>query len=353
MTQAPLVDPMSPEARRREVDRRLERVRAICEGRGGAVAVLSSRANVAWLTAGGQHHVVLSSETGVGSLVVTPRSATLVAPSIEVDRLENEEIAGLGIEIVAVPWWESDALDAAVAALAHGRPVLDDAALEDGLRAERSVLGDADIERLGTLGRAAEQAVTDAIGAIEPGASEDGLAASLIGRLVGIRAPVVLVAADERIERFRHPLPGAHPIQRRVMLVLVGEAWGLHVALTRIREFEDPPPYIGERMRAVVDVERAMIEATTPGATLGDVVSAAQREYAKAGRPDEWHDHHQGGTIAYHGREAVATPGDATVIERGMAFAWNPSIAGAKVEDTFVVTVDGSRRFVTGLSRTA
>jgi Xaa-Pro aminopeptidase len=338
---------MRPEERRRQVQRRLDRVRAICEARGGGVAVLASRANVAWLTAGGQHHVVLSSATGVGRLAVTPDSATLVAPSIEVDRLEHEEIGGLGINTVAVPWWQDNVVGAAIESLADGRPVLDDAALEGDLRGERSILENADIERLAVLGRAAEQAVTDAIAAIERGATEDELAASLLGRLVGIRAPVVLVAADERIERFRHPLPGGQRIGGRVMLVLVGEAWGLHVALTRIRELEEPPTYLADRMRDVLEVERAMIDATTPGATLGDVVRAAQAAYAKAGYPDEWRDHHQGGTIAYNGREVVATPGDATVIEPGMAFAWNPSIAGAKAEDTFVLMASGARRFVT------
>ena len=31
-----------------------------------------------------------------------------------------------------------------------------------------------------------------------------------------------------------------------------------------------------------------------------------------------------------------------------MAFAWNPSIAGVKVEDTFVLEAEGSRRWITG-----
>ena len=343
-----LQDPMPTAVRGPMVARRLDRIRAIAGAHGGGVAVLSSRANVAWATAGGQHHVVLSSDTGVASLLVTATDAILVAPSIEVARLESEEIAGLGIKVVAVPWWKSGGMGAAIADLAEGRPRLDDGELEADLRPERSVLAAADVDRLVELGRAAEDAVTDALAAIEPGTTEDELAACLVGRLVGTRAPVVLVAADERIERFRHPLPTGKPIRGRVMLVLVAEAWGLHVAFTRIREFVQPAPRIADRLSAVVDVQRAMTRATTVGATMGDVFAAACEAYAAAGWPDEWRDHHQGGTIAYHGREVVATPGDRTVIEPGMAFAWNPSIAGAKAEDTFVLLPDGGRRFVTG-----
>ena len=64
------------------------------------------------------------------------------------------------------------------------------------------------------------------------------------------------------------------------------------------------------------------------------------------GFPDEWRDHHQGGSIGYQPRERVALPGDTTVIEAGMALAWNPSIAGVKAEDTIVI-VDGVARTVT------
>jgi Xaa-Pro aminopeptidase len=91
-----------------------------------------------------------------------------------------------------------------------------------------------------------------------------------------------------------------------------------------------------------------MHAATRPGATLGDVVTVARSAYAGAGFPDEWRDHHQGGSIGYQARERIALPGDTTVIEPGMAFAWNPSIAGAKAEDTILVTDGGARTVTAG-----
>src|SRR3954454_15785038 len=348
-----LADPMPIGTRQSIVEERLESLRALVRSKGADAALLSSRANVSWVTAGGQHHIVMAAETGVAGLLVTGDRAWLVAPSIETARLAAEEVPDLGIEVVPVPWWEATGMADAVGRLTSGGLVLDDIDLAPDLRAMRSVLGASDQDRLAALGQVAERAVSDALAGIEPGQTEDALAASLVGRLVGVRAPVVLVAADDRITRYRHPLPSGSAIRRRVMLVLVAEAWGLHVAVTRFREFEEPAADLARRTQAVAGVHRAMIDATTVGATLGDVFATAQAAYAEAGVPDEWQDHHQGGTIAYQGREVVAVPGDATRIEPGMAFAWNPSIAGAKAEDTFVLTVDGQRRFVTGSAPTA
>jgi antitoxin VapB len=339
---------MAPAVRRDEVERRLDAVRAIVAARHGGVAALSSRANVAWASAGGQHHVVNASATGVSTLMVSSTDASLLAPSNEVARLQVEEVGGLGIDVIAYPWWAPGGLGEAIAAFSKGQPLLDDAMLEDDLRPMRSVLTVADVDRLALLGRLAEHSVNEALATIEPGVTENELAAMVLGGLVGIRAPVLLVAADERLARFRHPIPTTTAIRGRVMLVLVAEAWGLHVALTRIREFVPPSPTLAARLSAVAEIHRAMTRATVVQASLGDVFAVACEGYARAGLPDEWRNHHQGGTIAYNGREVVAKPGDRTVIEPGMAFAWNPSIAGAKAEDTFVINPDGTRRFMTG-----
>jgi len=44
--------------------------------------------------------------------------------------------------------------------------------------------------------------------------------------------------------------------------------------------------------------------------------------------------HHQGGPAGYLEREWVASPEGREVLAKTQALAWNPSIRGAKVEDT-------------------
>ena len=325
---------------------RLGRLRAALDRRGAPAALLGYRRNFAWLTAGGEGHIVLSSEAAVVSLLVTRDDVVALTENIEAARIAEEELAGLEIETVAVSWWEKGSIQREAERRVGSRP-LDDEDLEDDLVPLRTALSPFDRDRLAQLGRIGREAVEGALADLTPGMTEHELAAALVGRLKGVRGPVVLAAADDRIARYRHPLPTSAPIHRRVMLVLVGERWGLHVALTRIAELETPSADLAGRIAAVAEVERAVHEATRPGVTLGSVFEAARAAYAAAGFPDEWRDHHQGGTIAYQGRETIVRPDDPTVVEPGMAFAWNPSIAGGKAEETFYLDDRGERRFVT------
>jgi Xaa-Pro dipeptidase len=66
-----------------------------------------------------------------------------------------------------------------------------------------------------------------------------------------------------------------------------------------------------------------------------------RRFHREAGLPDEWRLHHQGGTTGYGSREVIATPSTRDPIEHGQAFAWNPSVTGAKAEETFVLLPTG------------
>jgi hypothetical protein len=80
----------------------------------------------------------------------------------------------------------------------------------------------------------------------------------------------------------------------------------------------------------------------SPRRTLAELYALAADAYTRLGCPDEIRAHHQGGTTGYLTRERIATPDADTVLTGSMAVAWNPSLPGAKVEDTFVLAPDGT-----------
>jgi hypothetical protein len=45
----------------------------------------------------------------------------------------------------------------------------------------------------------------------------------------------------------------------------------------------------------------------------------------------------------YASREVIANPAAEQEIKEGQAFAWNPSLEGAKAEETFVLGPDGPK----------
>lgn len=326
-----------------EFESRVGWLRGHLRDHGARGALLALRRNFAWLTVGGLNHVVVGSDEGAVPLLVTLDAVVALAPVNESARIADEELDGLAVEVRELPWERSSDAPAEAARLAGGM-VLRDAELEEALVGRRERLSALEHERMRALARDLRQAVDGVVGGAERGVVEDELAGMAAGSLLalGIRAPVLLCAADERIERYRHPLPAGRRAGRRLMLVVVGERHGLHVAITRFAELDAPSEDLVRRRTAADAVLDAMIAATRAGATLGGVLDVARSAYADAGFGDEWRLHHQGGTIGYNSRDRIATPGDATRLEQGMAVAWNPSVAGTKAEATMLIKAAGA-----------
>jgi Xaa-Pro aminopeptidase len=129
-----------------------------------------------------------------------------------------------------------------------------------------------------------------------------------------------------------------------VLAVVVGVRGGLNVACSRSASAGSPDRELADRHEAACAVEAAMIVATKPGWRWVDVLRAGQSAYRHAGFDGEWREHVQGGPIGYLSREFDVVPGRpcaVKVITPGTAFAWNPTVRGAKSEDTFVVARSG------------
>ncbi|KAF1783524.1 hypothetical protein GQ600_20249 [Phytophthora cactorum] len=76
------------------------------------------------------------------------------------------------------------------------------------------------------------------------------------------------------------------------------------------------------------------------------MLKLAQDAYAEKGYEGEWKFHHQGGCAAYKSREWVANPSINRVTGLNQAYAWNPSVAGTKSEDTVLCYANAEGKVV-------
>ena len=130
---------------------------------------------------------------------------------------------------------------------------------------------------------------------------------------------------------------------RAIVTPLCIERHGLICSVTRLVSFSPLPDELRRRHEGVCSVDAAAAHATRVGRPLHDVFADIVDAYARAGFPDEWRHHHQGGSTGYQPRDVIATPSAASIVQPDQAFAWNPSIAGTKSEDTLLATADGFR----------
>ncbi len=330
---------------------KLARVRAYLKQHKLAGIVLGSRANWAWLSGGGDAHIVSQTDEAFGALAVTARGAYLLANNIEMVRFVKEEpIAAFTPKVF--PWITP--LSEAVVKLAGGKAECktwaSDMPAMTGLKALpgdfsqtcRAQLLDAEIRRYKSLGRDCTLVMETVCHAIHPGDSEHHAEAEMARHLLsrGIQPHVLLVAFDERIASYRHPAPTSKRLKHHAMLVICGQRHGLIASLTRFVHFGALPKDLAKRHEATCRVEAAYWEATVPGASYGAAFSAGLAQYKKEGFAKEWELHHQGGPTGYSGRDFVATAGEKRLIRPGQAVAWNPSITGTKSEDTFIIEGD-------------
>jgi hypothetical protein len=322
-----------------EQDVKRARVRALLEADGDAIA-LRDPANLAWYLGGARVHVVGGVSDPICEVTVTADSDVVRTTVIEAPRMAAEELGPGAPPLRSVPWWEPLGPSAG----ASDRPRRGERDVAAGLIGARSALLAGEVERFRALGRETAAATGAALRAAGSGESEFLLAGRAAHRLLerGIDPVVLLVAGEQRLPVHRHPLPTAALLGARAMLVVCGRRHGLICSVTRMRAWTPLRPAERGVYEGLLGVEAAALEATRPGARIGDIVRAIAEAYPAHGFPaDEWHQHHQGGPTGYAPRDYLASPADDALVAEQQAFAWNPSGGGFKVEDTVLATAAG------------
>ena len=328
------------EALKNEFLQKVKKVRELIVKEEIAGVIVETQMAFSWLT-GGRGFIGLASEMSCGSLIISMDSVYLITNNIERPRLSAEEIEGLSdlIEFKSFPWYNWSEKETLLKGILNSGKFLTDVQLGKKFSILRSQLSDFETDRYAFLGKSSAEVVEGICRNIKSGVSEFEIAGKVSEELwkLGIEPITIMVAFDERLNNYRHPIPTDNRLKKYGMVVICARKWGLVISLTRIISLGSISEVVKNKHRAVVDIDACFIENTRPGIKVKDIFDKAVSTYEKTGFGEEWKLHHQGGATGYGARDYIANANSQETVLLKQAFAWNPSIAGTKSEDTIIV----------------
>jgi Xaa-Pro aminopeptidase len=332
-----------------EIKEKERRVRDFLQAKQLKALLLKRQANFSWMTCGSLNLVGITTEFGATSLLITEDSKFVISNNIEAPRMIEEE----GLEkqgfIPRVFPWHQDQEAAFVKELVGDGPVGSDVSfpnatvlVEDIARLRYSLTPE-EIDRYRWLGERVSLALEKTVMKTRKGEKESAVVGRLCNALWKDRIdPITLMcAADDRVAKFRHPIPTEKKIEEYLMVSVNARKWGLIVSLTRFVHFGRLPRELKKKYEANVFIDCTFMVHTRPGIPAKDVLRKGIDAYKEKGYPEEWKLHHQGGSIGYTGRDYRANFNTPDLVQVNQAFTWNPSITGTKSEDTILATPEG------------
>ncbi len=347
---------MDLERQQREVTEKRRRIAAFLDKNELDGLALNRINNFAWATGGSNSWVNNASEMGVATLLIGKDGTRYaVMNNIEAPRLADEEnLKQIGFEVVPAPWWEGGPVREKLLLDmigGSGKRLGSDSSFGSGLATdvsgqiakERLDLTLEEAERYREVCELAADALEEVVSNLTPGLTEYEIAGRLAAATFdkGLVPFVTLVAVDERIFKYRHPIPTMQKLKKYAMVVLCARGGGLVANCTRLVHFGELSQELKEKQTAVQRVDLAFNLSSKPGVSVRQVFERGLEEYAAQGYADEWKLHHQGGGTGYESREFLGTPTTTEIVQSRQAFAWNPSITGVKIEDTILSGPEG------------
>lgn len=333
-----------------EISIKIEQVNKFLDEEGLKGILLTQVRNVYWMTAGlANNQIVLNKDVGAASLLIMRDGEKyVICNGSEAGRLMDETLGDLGYQLKMFNWYESnpkkDVRSKIIYDLADGGKIGSDidypgtVLKSDEFAKLRFSFTDMEIKRYRWLGKKTTEAVAKVCRKIKPGMNEfeiEYMTANAL-RARGIFPTVLLIAVDERIYKYRHALAGGAILKKYAMVNVVAEKWGMPIAVTRFVHFGPLPEELAKKIKAAAEVNANYEAATVPGKKLSDIFEGCKTWYADVGFEGEWQKHHQGGAIGYNDREYCIYPHIDGTVQENQAFAWNPTITGAKIEDTII-----------------
>ncbi|MEY3103449.1 MAG: hypothetical protein RL256_471, partial [Actinomycetota bacterium] len=237
------------------------RIKALLAEKGLDAVVLRKGANVAWII-GGRAHIPTTLELSCMDVIVYQDRIVVVTNKIEAQRLKDEELSG-DEELIVVNWFEGrDAQLPKGPRIGVDGPDSERTNIQGEIESLRRNLNEFEVSRLKEIGRDATSALEEAMLDIESDASEVEVAGEIAEELWerNLEPVVLLVAGENRIKRYRHPLPTTSQVGNLVMGVICARRKGLIASVTRLVHFGELKNEVKENYTKLLNVEAAFLD---------------------------------------------------------------------------------------------
>ena len=322
---------------------RMAPLRELMKHKGLESIVLRRNPNLAWAIAG-RAHVPTTIDAACFDLIITQDSATAITNVVEAPRLIAEELPS-EVTVKAIKWSEGrDPQLPTGAKVGSDQPGADRIDLGTEIEIIRASLIESDVARYKEICSDAATALGNAMKQVVSSDREIDVAGLITHALwqADLEIAFLGVAGQDRVHKFRHPLPTSAVVGNRVSASICAKRKGLIASVTRIVSFEAISNVMAKDYEAIFKVEAAMLDATVVGKPFSDPINAAIAAYpANDFDSDEWTKHHQGGPTGFLPRDWPANTGSARSIANNQPIAWNPTGKGFKAEDTILATNSG------------
>ncbi len=332
-----------------ELSIKLNRIRRMLKEENLDACYIKRQDNFCWLTCGAVNFIGMGDMGNVG-LLVTEDQTYAITNNVEAPRmLEEEALEELGFEILYDSWYKDDFESNKIKEICgEGRVGFDHhnqlgINISGKIQPLRYSLTEEEVEKYKIGGRLFSWALEETIAAVEPGDTEIEVAGRLNHALrkKGLLEATLMCASDERIYKYKHPIPTKKLIKERVQLGANVRYKGLNICATRYVNFIPITEELKEQHKKNVEIDCILIHNTIPGKSYQDPFQAGKKAYEDFGYAGDFEKHHIGGPTGYTARDFRIGFNHDGKIEVNQAFCWNPSITGTKSEDTIIATEEG------------
>jgi Xaa-Pro dipeptidase len=260
--------------RNEEVSIKEKRIQKLIDEKNLDGVLLRKQNNFTWFTAGAYNMVWVVTEIGMTSILITKSGRYLLSNKIETPRMQIEEgLQELQFELLEYEWSEDREAEFVKKIAGPLEKVGCDSIFQnciylyDEIKELRYSLTENEVERYMFLGMKTSEAAEKVLLGVRPGDKECEVAGRVAEEIWRDRIDPVafMVAADDRVYKYRHPIPTDRMIQRYVMLCVNARFKGLITTITRILHIGKPQEKLLKQFTDNVEIECRMIEASKPG----------------------------------------------------------------------------------------